>query len=54
MKSYNELKAEMEEIHQKIVKAKSDERANVKRIYKEFGFSAGMLLGALSKGRRKQ
>ena len=42
MKSYDELKAEMEAIQQQIVEAKKNERANplkeVKRLYKEFGF----------------
>ncbi len=40
MKSYDELKAEMEAIQQKIVEAKNNERANalkeVKRLRKEF------------------
>ena len=41
----------------KTVEAKKNERANalneVKRICKEFGFTAGMLKGSLSKGRGK-
>ena len=48
MKSYNELKAEMEVIQQQMVEAKKNERANalkeVKRLCKEFGFTAGMPL----------
>ena len=50
MKSYNELKAEMETIQQQMVKAKKNECANalkeVKRLYKESGFTAGMLKGS--------
>ena len=49
MKSYDELKAEMETIQQQMVEAKKNERANalkeVKRLCKEFGFTAGMLKG---------
>ena len=56
MKSYDELKAEMETIQQQMTKAKKNERANalkeVKRLCKEFGFTAGMLKGALVKGRK--
>ena len=55
MKSYDELKAEMETIQHQMVEAKKNERANalkeVKRLCKQFGFTAGMLKGALSKGR---
>ena len=54
MKSYDELKAEMEAIQQQMVEAKKNERANalkeVKRLCKQFGFTAGLLKGALSKG----
>ena len=45
----------MEAIQQQMVEAKKNERANalkeVKRLCKEFGFTAGMLKGALAKGR---
>mgnify|MGYP005827697511 CR=1 FL=1 len=55
MKSYDELKVEMEEIYQLMVEDKKNERANVlkevKRLCKEFGFTAGMLKVALAKGR---
>ena len=48
MKSYGELKADMEAIRQQIVETKKDERADalreVKRLYK----------GALAEGRKKQ
>ena len=49
MKSYDELNAEMEAIQQQMAEAKKNERANalkeVKRLCKEFGFTAGMLKG---------
>ena len=58
MKSYDELKAEMETIQQQMAKAKKNERANalkeVKRLCKEFGFTVGMLKGSLIKGRGKK
>ena len=58
MKSYDELKAEMEAIQQQMVEAKKNERANglkeVKHLCKDFGFSAGMLKGPLAEGRKKQ
>ena len=57
MKSYDELKAEMEVIQQQMVEAKNNERAKalkeVKRLCKEFGFTAGMLKESLAKGRKK-
>jgi hypothetical protein len=56
MKSYDELKAEMESIQQKMAEAKKNERTNalkvVKRLCKEFGFTAGMLKGPLAEGRK--
>ena len=49
MKSYDDLKAEMEAIQQQVVEAKKSERANalteVKWLCREFGFTAGMLTG---------
>ena len=49
MKPYDELKPEMELIQQQMVEAKKNERADalkeVKRLCKEFGFTAGMLKG---------
>ena len=55
MKSYDELKSEMETIQQQMAEAKKNERTNaikeVKRLCKEFEFTAGMLKGALAKGR---
>ena len=57
MKSYDELKAEMETIQQQMAKAKKSERTNalkeVKRLCKEFGFTAGMIKGSLDEGRKK-
>ena len=56
MKSYDELKAEMEAIQQQMVEAKKNERANalkeVKRMCKEFDFTAGMLKGSLAERRK--
>ena len=47
----------MEAILQQMVEAKKNKRANalkeLKRLCKEFGFTAGMLKGSLSKGRVK-
>jgi hypothetical protein len=55
MKSYDELKAEMETIQKQMEEAKKNEHTNVpkevKRLCKEFGFTAGMLKGSLAKGR---
>ena len=55
MKSYNELKAEIEAIQQHMLEAKKNERTNamkeVKRVWKEFGFTAGTLKGSLAKVR---
>jgi len=54
MKSYDESKAEMEAIQQQMVESKKRERADalkeVKRLFKEFDFPAGMLKGSLTKG----
>ena len=58
MKSYDELKAEMETIQQQMVEAKKNERTTalkeVKRLCKEFEFTAGMLKGSLAEGRNKK
>ncbi len=47
MKSYEELKVEMEQLEQQMVEVKKRERAEalkkVKELCKEFGFTAGML-----------
>jgi hypothetical protein len=57
VKSYEELKAEMETIQQQMAEAKKSERTDalkeVKRLCKEFGFTAGMLKGSLAEGRKK-
>ena len=57
VKSYDDLKAEMETIQQQMVEAKKNERANalkeVKCLCKEFGFTASMLKGSLAEGRKK-
>ena len=56
MKSYDEFKAEMDAFQQQMFKVKKNERANalkeVKRLCKEFDFTAGMLKGSLAKGRQ--
>ena len=56
MKSYAELKAEMEAIQQQTLEAKKNERANalteLKRLCKEFGSNVGMLKGSLAAGRK--
>ena len=58
MKSYDELKAEMEAIQQQMFEAKRNERANeqreIKRLCKEFDFTAGMLKGLLAEGRKSK
>jgi hypothetical protein len=58
MKSYDELKSEMEAIQQQMVEAKKNERTNVlkevKLLCKEFGFTSGMLKGSLAEGRKKK
>ena len=55
--THGEIKAEMETIQQQMAKAKKNECANalkeVKRLCKEFGFTAGMLIGVLAEGRKK-
>ena len=52
MKYYDELKAGMEAIQQQMVEAKKNERTDalkkVKRICKDFGFTACMLKGSLA------
>ena len=58
MKSYDELKAEMETIQQQMAEAKKSERTNalkeVKRLCKEFGFTAGMLKGSPTESRTRK
>ena len=55
MKSYDEHKTEMETIQQQMTEAKKSERTNalkeVKRLCKEFGFTAGMLKSSVAEGR---
>ena len=56
MKLYDEIKAEMEAVPQQTTKAKksklTDVLKQVKCLYKEFGFTAGMLEGSLTEGRK--
>ena len=51
MKSYYELKAEIKTLQQQMAEAKKRERAEA---LKSFGFTAGMLKGALAEGRKKK
>ena len=55
MKSYSELKSEMDNLEAQMEQAKKRERAEalkkVKQLCKEFGFTAGMLQDVLAKGR---
>ncbi len=57
MKSYDELKAEMEAIQQQMIEAKKNERANalkeVKRLCKELALLLGCLKGLLLKAERR-
>ena len=58
MKSFDELKSEIEAVQQQMVEVKKTERANalkeVNRLCKEFSFSAGMLKGSFAYGRKKK
>jgi DNA-binding protein H-NS len=57
MKTYSELKSEMDNLEAQMEEAKKRERAEalkkVKLLCKEFGFTAGMLQGVLAKGRNR-
>ncbi len=57
MKYNYDLKAEMATIQQELVEAKKNERTNlikeIKRLYKEFGFTTGMLKVLIAKVRKK-
>ncbi|MGK0393067.1 MAG: DNA-binding protein H-NS [Alcanivorax borkumensis] len=56
MKTYEELKAEMEQLEKDLAAAKERERKDalkkVRELCKEFGFTAGMLKGCLAEGRK--
>jgi len=58
MNSYDEMKTEMEVIQQQMIEAKKNECANaqkeVKRLFKEFGFNAGMLKSSLAERRKNK
>ncbi|MDB4056805.1 H-NS histone family protein [Candidatus Thioglobus sp.] len=58
MKSYNELKAEVETIQQQMAEAKKSDRTDAlkkfKELCKEFGFTAWMLKGSLAEGRKSK
>jgi hypothetical protein len=55
MKLYEKLRTNTEAIQQQMAEAKKNKCATalkeVKRLCKEFGFTAGMLKGSLAKGR---
>ena len=57
LKSYDELKAEIESLQQQMIEAKKRERAEalkkVKEFCREFVFTAGTLKGAFAKGMNK-
>lgn len=57
MKTYSELKSEMDNLEAQMEEAKKRERAEalktVKQLCKEFGFTAGMSQGVLAKGRNR-
>ena len=57
IKTYSELKSEMDNLEAQMEEAKKRERAEalkkVKLLCKEFGFTAGMLQGVLAKGRNR-
>ena len=57
MKSYSELKSEMDNLEAQMEQAKKRERTEalkkVKQLSKGFGFTAGMLQGVLAKGRNR-
>lgn len=58
MKSYEQIKAEMQKLESQLVQAKKREKAEalktVKKLCKEFGFTESMLKGSLSAGRPRK
>ena len=58
MKSYEELKSEMKQLENQMVSARKRERADalkqVRKLCKEFGFTAGMLKASLAQGRKSR
>jgi len=58
MNFYNELEAEMKAIQQQTVEANINECANalkeVKPLFREFGFTAGKVIGSLTEGRSRK
>lgn len=57
MKSYDELKAEIEVIQEQMVETKKHKVANVlkevKHLYKRFGFTSGIMKGVLAEGTKR-
>ncbi len=58
MKSYDELKAEMESIQQQMVEVYKSELVSalkeLKLMFKEFGFNAGMVKGSIADCRKNK
>ena len=58
MKSYEELKAQKEQIEKEMTAARKRERVDalkkVRDLCKEFSFTAGMLKGFLAEGRKSR
>ena len=58
MKSYDELKAETESIQQQMVEVNKSELASalkeLKFMFKEFGFNAGMVKGSIADCRKNK
>ena len=58
MKSYDELKAETESIQQQMVEVNQSELATalkeLKLMFKEFGFNAGMVKGSIADCRKNK
>lgn len=57
MKSVKEINAEIEQLQAELIETNKfehkDALVKVKRLCKEFGFTTGMLKGALAEGRKK-
>jgi len=58
MKSYEELKAEMDTIQQQMAGAKKNERTialkKFNELFKKFGYTAGMFKDSLNEGRKSK
>jgi len=58
MKSYDELKSEMDQLEDQMVETKNRDRSEslkkVKDLRKEFVFTTGIMKGSLAEGRRQK